>query len=48
MNEALETLKLLEASMVEAGVSEEYGSWLLTVRYAIALLEDEQDNETAS
>lgn len=42
MIEALEGLRQLEESMVEQGVSEEYGSWLLTVRYIIALLEDAQ------
>jgi hypothetical protein len=40
MNEVIEGLKELEASMVKAGVTEEYGSWLLAVRLILANAND--------
>lgn len=37
---AADGLKAVEAQMVDDGVDEEFGSPLLAVRYAIAVLED--------
>lgn len=39
MDQILEELGYLEESMVESGVPEEYGSWLLTVRHIRAQVE---------
>ena len=45
MDEIIMHLVMLETSMEEQGVSEEYGSWLLSVRLIKAQLEGVRDEE---
>jgi hypothetical protein len=41
LREAIANLEEVEQSMVEQGVTEDYGSWLLAIRYALMLLKGE-------